>query len=68
MTTTIQNTKVASNVHTDTASSIEKMTMSLMGGSSILIGLWAAACFVGALAQSGPIGLFKGYVAAISGM
>ena len=45
-----------------------RLTLSVIGGASLLIGLWAAACFLGALVSTGPVGLIKGYFAAVTGM
>lgn len=44
-----------------------KVTVALFGGAAALIGLWAVACFVGALMSVGPLGLIKGFFAAVTG-
>lgn len=59
-------TQVKENVQALDATS--KLTVSLLGGAAALIGLWAAACFVGALLTSGPVGVLKGYFAAVTGL
>lgn len=45
-----------------------KVTVALFGGAAALIGLWAVACFVGALLSNGPLGLIKGYFSAVTGL
>jgi hypothetical protein len=35
---------------------------------SALIGIWAAACLISGFLQSGPGGLVKGYISALTGM
>jgi chitinase len=45
-----------------------KVTVALFGGAAALIGLWAAACFVGAVLSSGPVGVIKGYFSAVTGL
>jgi len=38
--------------------SISEGSIAVIGGTSALIGLWSAACFVGAMiSDSGPLGL-----------
>ena len=48
--------------------SVSKGSVAAMGGISALIGLWAVACFAGAMVSSGPLGLVKGWVSAVTGM
>jgi hypothetical protein len=45
-----------------------KVTVSLFGGASLLIGIWAMACFAGALIATGPLGLVKAYFSALTGL
>ena len=68
MTTATNNTRTATNAKTNTSSAADKMTISLMGGASLLIGLWAAACFIGAVVSNGPAGVIKGFFSAVTGM
>ena len=59
-------TQVKENVNVmDTAS---KVTISLFGGTSVLIGLWSVASLVAAVIGNGPLGLFKAYFSAVTGM
>lgn len=49
--------------------SISKGSIAVMGGVSALIGLWAVACFVGAMiTNGGPLALVGSWFQAISGM
>lgn len=45
-----------------------KATMAVIAGASLLFGLWAVACFAGALVSTGPLGLLKAYFSAVTGM
>ncbi|MBU0674174.1 MAG: hypothetical protein KJ950_05990 [Proteobacteria bacterium] len=47
---------------------IGKTTIALFGGASLMIGLWAVACFAGALMTAGPATLFKGFITAVTGL
>ena len=67
--TTLTKTKTRANVQTQTGiDSVSKGSIAAMGGVSALVGLWAVACFVGAMASSGPLSLAKGFFSAITGM
>ena len=45
-----------------------KETVALFGGTAALVGLWAVACFAGALMTAGPVGLIKAYFSAVTGV
>jgi hypothetical protein len=46
-----------------------KSGISVMGGVSALIGIWAAACFIGGLISAGgPVELAYGWFKAITGL
>ena len=45
-----------------------KLTVALFGGASALVGIWAAACFVGAILSAGPVGVIKGFFSAVTGL
>ncbi|OKY76521.1 MAG: hypothetical protein BM485_04645 [Desulfobulbaceae bacterium DB1] len=48
---------------------VSKGVVIALGTAPALIGIWAAACFVGGLvASGGPIGMVKSWFSAISGM
>lgn len=56
---------------TDQSSALDstsKVTVALIGGVAALIGLWAVACFAGAIVSVGPLGLLKGFFAAVTGL
>jgi hypothetical protein len=49
--------------------SLSQGSLAVMGGISALIGIWAAACFVGALITGGgPLAMATGWFSAITGM
>ena len=68
MTTATNNTRTATNAKTNTSSSADKMTISLMGGATVMIGLWAAACFAGGVISNGPVEVIKGFFTAVTGI
>lgn len=69
MTTTMTKNQTRTSVQSQTGlDSISQNSVVAMAGVSALIGLWAAACFVGAMVSGGPLALVKGFVSAISGM
>ncbi|OGR03985.1 MAG: hypothetical protein A2511_07105 [Deltaproteobacteria bacterium RIFOXYD12_FULL_50_9] len=48
---------------------ISKGGMTVLGGVAGLVGLWAVACFAGALAsRAGVVGLVRGWFGAVFGM
>ena len=42
--------------------------MTLLSVSAALIGIWAAACFVGAIINHGLMSVIRGYVTAVTGL
>jgi len=58
---TIRTTK------TDVTHDISKVIFSIVVASSVLIGLWAAACLVGGILEHGVGGMISGYISAITG-
>jgi hypothetical protein len=67
--TTMTKTRVGSQVQTETAFDVVgKGTVAVMGGISVLVGLWAVACFVGAMvASGGPLALVQSWISAVTG-
>jgi len=63
----INKTRVKVNDQAQVLDATSKVTVALFGGAATLIGLWAVACFAGALMTAGPVGLIKGYFSAVSG-
>ena len=47
--------------------SISRVTVTAMGAVSGLIGLWAVACVVGAIASNGPAAVVTGFFSALVG-
>jgi len=68
--TTVTKNRVDSQVRTETAFDVVgKSTITVMGGASLMIGLWAIASFVGGLMVSGgPLGLVQGWFGAVIGV
>ncbi|NTV13024.1 MAG: hypothetical protein HGA96_03685 [Desulfobulbaceae bacterium] len=60
------NTQVKVNDQALEATS--KVTVALFGGAATLIGLWAVACFAGAIMTAGPLGVIKGFFSAVTGL
>ena len=67
--TTRTGKMVASQTATGVGSELSQTTILTVGGVSVLIGLWAVACFAGGLvASGGPISMFRQWFQAVSGM
>lgn len=64
----INKTKTQVQVNAATLDTTGKVTVALFGGTAMLIGMWAAACFVGAILSAGPVGALKGYFSAVTGL
>ena len=47
---------------------VSKGSMITMGVVSALVGIWAVACLVSAIAEGGPIELIKGWFTAVLGV
>lgn len=60
-------TQVKVNEQAQALDAASKATVALFGGAATLIGLWAVACFAGAVMTAGPLGVIKGYFAAVTG-
>jgi chitinase len=60
------NTQVKENVQALDAAG--KVTVTLFGGASLLIGIWSVACMGAALLNAGPVGLIKAYFSAVTGI
>lgn len=61
-------TQVKVNDQAQALDATGKVTLTLFGGAATLVGLWAAACFLGALLTAGPVGVITGYFAAVTGI
>ena len=68
MTKTKQKIHVQSGEKSD-LDSVTKYSISIMGGVSALVGIWAAACIISAVAGTGgPLKLAQSWFSSISGM
>ncbi len=65
--TTNTRIKTSADTQVSTQDVLSKSAVYATGGAAAIIGLWAAACFVGALISSGPVELFTGWFKAVSG-
>ena len=70
LTLTKKRQRVRTGAQTQTGlDTFAKAGISVMGGVSALIALWAAACFIGGLISAGgPVGLAFGWFKAITGL
>lgn len=67
MNTTLTRTRTTEQTTTDIQ--VSKGALTALGVTSILIGLWAIACFVGGfVATGGPLGLAKAWISAVTGL
>lgn len=60
-------TQVKVNDQAQALDAASKVTVALFGGTATLVGLWAVACFAGAVLSNGPLGVVKGYFSAVTG-
>ncbi len=68
-TTTMTKTKAKATEHANVGLEVSKGTLAAMSAVPSLIGIWAAACFVGGLINvGGPISLAQSWFQAITGM
>ena len=64
MKTILETTRMT---ETEVTHDVLSVLMTLLSASALLIGVWAAACFVGALWSHGLISVLRGYVTAVTG-
>ena len=67
MTATTERTKVKASAKTND-NSIGYATITMFGGASMVVGIWAATCFIAALASNGPAAIVKGFITAVTGV
>ncbi len=60
-------TQVKVNDQAQALDAASKVTVALFGGTAALVGLWAVACFAGAVLNNGVFGVIKGYFSAVTG-
>lgn len=69
MPTTTTKNQTRTRVHTNEKLEISTGTIVAMSAVPCLVGIWASACFVGAIITSGgPFELARNYFQAITGM
>ena len=68
--TALVKTRTRANAQTETnLDQISRGSLAVMGGLSALIGLWAVACFVGAMITGGgPLAVAASWFQAVAGM
>jgi hypothetical protein len=66
--TAITKNQTQVKVNAQALDATAKATVALFGGASVLVGVWAAACFVGAILSAGPVGVLTGYFSAVTGL
>ncbi len=64
MKTIIETTRTT---ETEVTHDVLGVLMALLSASAILIGLWSAACFIGALVNHGLVSVLRGYLTAVTG-
>lgn len=68
MTTTIKTQSKTTESSRDTVDSVSRSSIITMGVASGLVGLWAIACLVSAMVDSGPAALIRSWFNAVIGM
>lgn len=64
MKTVVDSTRAT---ETEVTHDVLSILMTVVSASALLIGLWAAACFISAFAGHGMTALVRGYITAITG-
>ena len=64
----INKTQTQVKVNDQALDATSKVTVALFGGAAMVIGLWAVACFAGAVMTAGPVGLVQGFISAVPGL
>ena len=68
MTTTIKTESKVKESSNTAVDSVSRSSIITMGVASGLVGLWAVACLVSAMVDSGPVELIKNWFGAVLGM
>ena len=68
MTTNIKTQSKTTESSNTAVDSVSRSSIITMGVASGLVGLWAVACLVSAMVDSGPIELIKNWFSAVMGM
>lgn len=65
----VKNRRRARTVAASTSNvGAERVALTVIGGASLTIGLWAVACLVSVMIQNGPLGLVTGWLGAVTGV
>ena len=68
MTTNIKTQSKVKETSNTAVDSVSRSSIITMGVASGLVGLWAVACLVSAMVDSGPIELIRNWFSAVFGM
>ena len=68
MSTTIKSQSKTTETSKSAVDSVSRSSIVTMGIASGLVGLWAVACLVSAMVDSGPVELIKGWFSAVMGV
>ena len=59
--------KPIETTRTDVVHDVATVIFNIVAVSAVLIGLWAAACLIGGIAEHGVGGLVQGWISAVTG-
>ena len=68
MTTTIKTQSKTTESTNTAVDSVSRSSIITMGVASGLVGLWAVACLISAMVDSGPIEMIRSWFSAVLGM
>jgi hypothetical protein len=68
MTTTIKTKSKVTESSNTAVDSVSRSSIITMGVASGLVGLWAVACLISAMVDSGPIEMIRNWFGAVLGM
>lgn len=68
MTTTIKSQSKTTETSKSAVDSVSRSSIITMGIASGLVGLWAVACLISAMVDSGPVELIRGWFTAVMGV
>lgn len=68
MSTTVKSQSRTTETSKSAVDSVSRSSIITMGIASGLVGLWAVACLISAMVDSGPVELIKNWFGTITGM
>ena len=68
MSTTVKSQSRTTETSKSAVDSVSRSSIITMGVASGLVGLWAVACLISAMVDSGPIELIKTWFSTVTGM